>query len=457
MHHDVYDLWLASSRQKNWVLEDLIQMGDQVVLAGPPKSFKSIWALQLSLALAMGEPDFLEWRIPQKRKVLYFSMEMGESLVGERLAMQIGSSPLEPPFVLDEEHEKIIRDLPLWHIFEVNEHTAVDVCDKEDFIALRSLIEDIDPEVVIFDSFVRFHRQDENSNTSMSWAMRQIRELCLIRDPLTVRAEACHAEVEVELQAEGKDISDLEDGEYAERMNEKMGFVGMPAPVNEPEMCPVADSSEASSEESKPVKRRYRTGIIIHHNRKEPGFGKTNFSVSAMRGASSIHSEVDLAIAAFVLRDDKISLNYSARKVSTPKYEEARFNPTQLRLRVVTEEEREASRKKKEQKRIETKVSVAEARVPRLCEALKRLQEDTWTWDDVWAEAQKLGDKTGGRNNVYKKYEKYLRQMGVLEEVFGDEKGRFRLILKDAILDSTDEKLDVSVMAERLKEIVKNK
>ena len=69
-----------------WWIENLISEGDQVVLAGPPKSGKSFLALQLAMAVVRGHghdgqpwfllPDFKLPPISSQRKVLFFSLEM---------------------------------------------------------------------------------------------------------------------------------------------------------------------------------------------------------------------------------------------------------------------------------------------------------------------------------------------------------------------------------------------
>lgn len=473
MHQDVYDIWQASLRPKDWVLDGLIQMGDQVVLAGPPKSYKSLWASQLAVGLALGEADFLGWRIPKPRRVLYISMEMGDALVGERIVKQMLSSPKLPPPEFAEEREAALREIPLYHIFGVDERVAIDVCDRHDFTDLKLLIEEKSPEVVIFDSFVRFHRQDENSNMSMSWAMRQLRELCLIRDPDMTITEKCVKALDAELEAEGLSRSLLEDEEYILRLDEKIAAATAlnhssqesvsasqsPDDSKATEYAAEADSPEtsesplpegASDTDLEPKHpRQYRTGIILHHSRKEQQFGKQSYSVSAMRGASTIHSEVDLAIAAFQL-GGKISLNYSARKILAPNFQKAELQEDGLRLRILTTEELERTQKKEKQ----AKEPKAVARVPLLVHSLIELSEqkpiDGWTWDEVQAKAQTVSEEVFGMSNVFKKYEKHLKELGLLMEEKEGKESRYKLMPTAEIYNSDTEEIDAEAFTDLL-------
>lgn len=274
---DLYDLWLARSTSQDWVLKDLVMMGDQVILAGAPKTYKSFWASHLALALSMGAPEFLGWGISKSRKVLVLSMEMREELSANRILHQLAHLA---PIDFQQTPEADIRAKPIIHVFDVNGKHSIDVVNGSDFKSLHTIIAKEDPEVVIFDSLIRFHHADENSNPHMSEVMQKMRALCEI--PSTSEAQ---------IDPSG------------------------PLPQKSP--------------------RRYRTSFIIHHNRKEPGSGVRNYSAASIRGASSIHSEADLVIATFPLSKNKeVSMNFSARKIQEPDYMVIGLNEKTLLLEI---------------------------------------------------------------------------------------------------------------------------
>jgi RecA-family ATPase len=57
------------------VLEDTLDIGDKMVVIGSSKQRKSFFFQQLAIALASGR-DFLNWRVPKPRKVLYIQYEI---------------------------------------------------------------------------------------------------------------------------------------------------------------------------------------------------------------------------------------------------------------------------------------------------------------------------------------------------------------------------------------------
>ncbi len=77
-----------------WIVNELIQEGDQVVLSGPPKSGKTILALQLALAVAKGDHPFLDpknYRSTEAGIVLFISLEM-KPAVQRRLGFEVSAN-----------------------------------------------------------------------------------------------------------------------------------------------------------------------------------------------------------------------------------------------------------------------------------------------------------------------------------------------------------------------------
>lgn len=85
--------------QIRWLVEDRLTLGGLSVLAGKPKSGKTVLARYLSYCVAGGHP-FLDSMAIERGPVLYISLEDGEDLVKHQLqAMNNGGGPLPIGFV----------------------------------------------------------------------------------------------------------------------------------------------------------------------------------------------------------------------------------------------------------------------------------------------------------------------------------------------------------------------
>lgn len=260
-----------------WVLENLIHSGDQVVLAGPPKIGKSIMATQLAITVARGEGHFIcpAFKTTGKpRPVLVFSLEMNAPMVAERLRTVFprtaAGKELAPP------------DIPLTYVFSVNERVSLDVVDfdpstetkakkagaaflSEDGTILKKIILREKPDLVVFDTMIRVHALDENNNVAMSHLLRMLREICTI---------------------------------------DERQFI------------------DASGESTETERRRRRVAhVVIHHTRKESpiGQGPASRDANAVRGAGAIHAEADLVLTlSDSYKSDTVMISTSARRVSLP-------------------------------------------------------------------------------------------------------------------------------------------
>ncbi len=66
---------IASEQKPIWLLDELIEQGDQWIINGAPKSGKSLLATQLALAIASGG-QFLNWKNQNPARVLYMDFEL---------------------------------------------------------------------------------------------------------------------------------------------------------------------------------------------------------------------------------------------------------------------------------------------------------------------------------------------------------------------------------------------
>lgn len=305
---DLERLWYYGSKPRQWIVQPLIAVGDQVVLAGEPKSGKSLLASQLCLEIAKG-PGPLKInlpgtaKIPDKPKahlpvgyfeirpnaengktspwvVLYVSFEMGPQIMWARtdqqskgLALSLFTPKMVHGAMRGDHYQRgtLQPTLPYFHLFELRGGRTMGIAPAfkeipeprvKENTAIRNewekLLSTIRPDLIVFDSLSQLHFCDENSNLEMRDALQQIRKLCVLKLP--------------------------------------------------------KNPSDPTSPQTRPIAH-----IIIHHTRKESGDQKySRKDASEMRGASSIHAEADLAITITKRHSngDEISLSFSSRHSS---------------------------------------------------------------------------------------------------------------------------------------------
>lgn len=230
----VVDLLKLTSTNDPWIVEGLLRPAAQMILAGPPKSGKSMLAADIALSLArpfaeaevrylfgslQSEPKppsgaiFPTFKVTRPEdggqrgwRVVYFSLEMQPAEVAERLRMQLpghgispGDSNEEPPAALGNISLKtvfglnLIRDAssknaqpeltPDLHILisDINSETGRPAEKQNDteFDAVRDILKATEAEIVVYDTLIQLHDLDENNNILMKSLMRTLRRLTM--------------------------------------------------------------------------------------------------------------------------------------------------------------------------------------------------------------------------------------------------------------------------------------
>jgi hypothetical protein len=292
-------LWLRellsrSFPDQEWIVKDLIHRGDQVVLAGPPKIGKSMLATQLAAQVAFGAGSFIDEQFAITsggRKVLFFSLEMNEPMLAERLGK-----------AYSKEEDRVI-DAKLAFIFRVrdpnsyDELSSFDVIDFETFsesrakkagrahlsdegVVIQQIIEVEKPDLVIFDTLIRIHSLDENNNVAMSQLLKHVRQICSYPED----------------QTQGTDRTDV-----------------------------------------KPNRRKV-AHVLVHHTRKESAniVGPMNRDANAVRGAGAIHAEADLVLTLSEWgKKGALMVSFSARRVETPDEIFIKMDPKKLQFNLI--------------------------------------------------------------------------------------------------------------------------
>jgi hypothetical protein len=214
------------------IVQNLLRKGDQMLLAGPPKTGKSYLASELALALSLPfsaeEKERTLWcasvpkpatepkhRIPPRFvinpkpeprdklpgargwNVLVFTLEMNVSEVARRLLHQAAKYvPGVKQLEKDEPLDGLLQEAELTHIFALPGKKGEQVQDLsildatvarfgsppefmpgQHSVGLKKAIQDHKPDVIIYDSLIQLHNLSENDNVQMKAVMRELRRI----------------------------------------------------------------------------------------------------------------------------------------------------------------------------------------------------------------------------------------------------------------------------------------
>lgn len=145
--------WLQSDPpEPDQILADVIDAGDKFSIIGSSKLRKSFFLLQLLVSLAAGI-DFLNWRVPKKRKVLLVQFEVRAHHYHRRVkrmarAMGITAEDLEDRF-------------------QVINARGLGIHGKEGVERIRQAALAFGPEVIVFDPLYKVSQEIENASEGM--------------------------------------------------------------------------------------------------------------------------------------------------------------------------------------------------------------------------------------------------------------------------------------------------
>lgn len=135
----------AAKQPVNWILENLLEEGDQLLIGGAPKTGKSLCALQIALAVASGGA-FLEWQAPKPRRVLYVNLEIKKRVLGVRILKMVGGE--------DKIHKYN-------NLYCMNVGGRIDITDPAQAQKFINVILALDVDLIVWDVLARMHNKDE--------------------------------------------------------------------------------------------------------------------------------------------------------------------------------------------------------------------------------------------------------------------------------------------------------
>lgn len=152
---DLAEVFDATEETIPWVLEGWLAAGESVLIGGQAGIGKSVLILDLALALASGETEFLGMQVDQPQRVLYLDEENGTPLVRHRLRRMLRG----------REHGNVSAGkLPV----SLHVKPGINLDDPAGLYAFRRLVEESEPDWIFLDSLVRFHNREENDNAAMA-------------------------------------------------------------------------------------------------------------------------------------------------------------------------------------------------------------------------------------------------------------------------------------------------
>lgn len=151
---------VAAQQQPVWLLDGLIEMGDQWMLAGSPKAGKSMMATQLGLAVSSGG-KFMSWQCSRPARVLYMDFELKDRVFWQRVLTMYNGNELAM---------KANK-----RFFRCGDFKTIDVLDVVERQKITEMIAELKPDLIIWDVLARMHSAEENDNGMMKAVMLSIR------------------------------------------------------------------------------------------------------------------------------------------------------------------------------------------------------------------------------------------------------------------------------------------
>ncbi len=143
---------------RNWA-----ERNSLTILAGGPKTGKSVLVTNLMLKLALGK-SFLDFEAEQPKKTLYIQQEIPEWALEERLIKMIP----------EEEERQLLKDKIILHS---TTGTPFKISDPKDAAKISEQIDKHKPDLVIFDPLGTFHTKSENDAKEMSTVLEYFLKL----------------------------------------------------------------------------------------------------------------------------------------------------------------------------------------------------------------------------------------------------------------------------------------
>lgn len=162
--------------EPDYLVENLLEAGEQALIYGQPKVGKTFLAIQLAVAVATGK-KFLNWDVPGPRKVLYLNFEMGHRVFASRIARQLEPASKTPALAKNAgSYDSQLGGNLIYSTYP----RSIDILDSSEL--LSKLIDEHKPALVVFDTLAKTHGVDERANEKIGAVLTAIRSACTVDD-----------------------------------------------------------------------------------------------------------------------------------------------------------------------------------------------------------------------------------------------------------------------------------
>ena len=164
---DAVDWSMTVSPEIEWLVDGVIQIGGNGMIAAEPKTGKSLAALDLLISLATGQP-WLGRKVPRRVRTAYISREDSPVLTKVRVQALLRG---KGPFYNEE-------DPSGWLWVNTREQLGdFDVDNDEQLTNMALDLKERGVEFAVFDVLNRLHNRDENNNTEMAQVVKRIGQM----------------------------------------------------------------------------------------------------------------------------------------------------------------------------------------------------------------------------------------------------------------------------------------
>lgn len=150
------------SEENKWLIEGLWLTEGIGMLAAQPKTGKSWLGLDMAISVATGTPCLGKFEVKTPHKVLFFNAEDTEAIQRDRAEMV-------------KRTRGITADVPNLNFMTTENGIRLDTA--EGIQALRDVVAETRPAILIMDPFVRMHQVSESDSTAIAKILGELRKI----------------------------------------------------------------------------------------------------------------------------------------------------------------------------------------------------------------------------------------------------------------------------------------
>lgn len=172
---DYFDFVNKRIERPAWMIEGIWSERAHGLIAGMPKSYKSVLATDMAVSVASGTPFLNRFAIPQRGRVVMIQKENDEGEVQDRFQRIANSRGLWESAQLNGAGFTYNppKELPI----KVINNPSIDLLNEEDMQAVADLVQEYRPVLLILDPLYLLTSADENSAHAMNPILRSLLDI----------------------------------------------------------------------------------------------------------------------------------------------------------------------------------------------------------------------------------------------------------------------------------------